>query len=81
MLLLSTTTLIMLSFVAEEVTPVVVVVVKAVEVVEQKIRLSIKFALRGDGVRDFSEMSPPVDINSSGDEDDVLTSLNDANDV
>ena len=79
MLLLSTTTLIMLSFAAEEVTPVVVVVV--VEAVEQKVRLSIRFALRGDGVRDFSETSPPVDINSSGDEDDVRASLNDVNDV
>ena len=70
----------MLSFAAEEVTPVVVVV-EAVEVVEEKVRLSIKFALRGDGVRDFSETSPPVDINSSGDEDDVRASLNDVNDV
>jgi hypothetical protein len=79
MLLLSTTTLIMLSFSAEEGTPVVVV--DAVEVEEQKVRLSIRFALRGDGVRDFSETSPPVDINSSGDDDEVRASLNDVNDV
>jgi hypothetical protein len=80
MLLLSTATPIMLSFAGEEVTPVVVVV-EAVEAVEQKVRLSIKFALTGDGVLDFSETSPPVDINSSGDDEDVRASLNDVDEV
>ncbi len=66
--------------VAELDADVVVVVVELNFV--QKVRLSIKFAfsstlLSGDGVRDFSERSPPHDIDSSGDEADVRMSVND----
>ena len=68
-------------------TPLEVVELEVVDVVvelnfEQKVRLSIKFALfstlfSGDGVRDFSEASPPHDIDSSGDDADTLMSFND----
>jgi len=33
------------------------------------------FPLRGDGVRDFSDASPLIDIGSSGDDADVLASF------
>jgi hypothetical protein len=36
--------------------------------------------IAGDGVRDFSDASPPTDIDSSGDDVDVLASLSDVSD-